>query len=123
LVDYLIKEGERVRLVPPDAPGAMKAVLRYAAIESRDDRTLVSVHLETGRPHQIRIQMANIGHPVVGDMRYGATRELDGRNIALHCLRLGLHHPTRKDWMQWQADPPASWGSRFEASLRHLRDG
>ncbi len=120
LVDYLLKERERVRIVPPDTPGAQRAELRYEVVGSREGRSLVRVWLKTGRPHQIRVQLANLGNPIVGDMRYGAKTELDGRNLALHCYRLGLQHPTRDEWMSWNAVPPKSWGNRFHAPIQSL---
>ena len=113
LVDHLVKENQRVRIVAPDYPKAQRAELSWRAVEERKDLTLVEVRLKTGRPHQIRVQLANLGVPILGDFRYGARRELDGRNLALHCYRLGLEHPTRKEWMAWEAPPPATWETAF----------
>ena len=60
-----------VRVCAPDAPGALSAVLHYRPLRTEDDRTLLEIRLETGRTHQIRVQMAAIGHPVLGDDKYG----------------------------------------------------
>jgi 23S rRNA pseudouridine1911/1915/1917 synthase len=115
--DHLVKEDRRVRIVPPDYPGAARAVLRWRAVAHRDGRTLVDVELETGRPHQVRVQLAALGHPIVGDLRYGAKTELDGRNLALHAYMLGLEHPTRREPLRFTAPPPASWGRGFEGEI------
>lgn len=122
LIDHLLKDQDGVRLVPSDVPGAMRAVLRYRAVESHGGSTLLDVDLQTGRPHQVRIQLANAGHPIVGDMRYGAVRELDGRNLALHCYSMGVQHPTLRMWMHWQASPPATWGETYATAVAALLD-
>ncbi|HET6568593.1 MAG TPA: RNA pseudouridine synthase [Rhodothermales bacterium] len=119
-IDYLVKEERRVRVVPPTYAGARRAELAWDALASQDGRSLVEVVLETGRPHQIRIQLAHSGFPIVGDFRYGATQELDGRNIALHCYRLALEHPTQKQRMGWQAPPPESWRGTFGEQIERL---
>lgn len=83
-------------------------VLRYRVIhrlqyagKSRGDiayqqkhQTLLAVELETGRKHQIRAQLAHIGHPIVGDVKYGAPQRFLSRDIALHAAVLSLPHPT-----------------------------
>ena len=115
LVDYLVKEDRRVRVVDPDYPKAQRAELTWRALERRRGLTLVEVDLKTGRPHQVRVQLAHIGFPLLGDLRYGARRALDGRNLALHAWRLALDHPTRKERMAWEAPPPATWEAAFGA--------
>lgn len=117
-VDYLVKEDQQVRVVAPDYPKAKRAALRYQSIACARGLSLVSVELETGRAHQIRVQLAGRGYPLLGDMRYGATRELDGRNLALHCYRLGIEHPTRREPMTWEALPPPNWGAHFETEIQ-----
>jgi 23S rRNA pseudouridine1911/1915/1917 synthase len=109
LVDYLLKEDESVRVVGPDHPGAQRAELAFRVLAAERERTLVEVDLSTGRSHQIRLQFAHRGHPVVGDVRYGARSRHDGRNIALHAHRLGVAHPTRPERMEWAAPPPEGW--------------
>ncbi len=119
-VDHLVKEGRTVRVVPEGYPGAKRAELRWRVLGTAEGLSLVEVALATGRPHQIRVQMAHRGHPLLGDVRYGAARELDGRNLALHCYLLGLTHPTRKEPMRWSAPPPAAWGRRFRGEVARL---
>lgn len=103
--DNLMKEGSTVRT----AQGGKEAVLRWTSIEAGSETTLVGVRLETGRPHQVRVQFASRGHPLVGDFRYGSHRPLDGRNLALHCSRLAIDHPTRSERLRWSALPPGTW--------------
>ncbi len=95
------------------------AVTHYRVEQRFRAHTLIRVNLETGRTHQIRVHMAYIGYPLVGDVVYGGRLKIPSasnesfasalRNFkrqALHACRLGLHHPTRGEWMQWQVDMP-----------------
>ncbi|MDX1430720.1 MAG: RNA pseudouridine synthase [Rhodothermales bacterium] len=103
------KSGRGVEEVPNDAAGGMEAELFWRSELLLPSTTLVHVDLSSGRKHQIRFQLSQEHHPIVGDFRYGSTMELDGRNIALHCYSLALDHPTRKVRMSWHSRPPASW--------------
>lgn len=70
--------------------------------------TIVHCELETGRTHQIRVHLAAIGHPVLGDLRYGSEREsLPFRRPALHAEHLRLNHPVSAKGIEFDADPPA----------------
>ena len=98
------------------------AVTRYWVRERFDRVTLVECQLETGRTHQIRVHMASIGHPLVGDATYGLRRSgnpvLDAfPRQALHAFRLGLLHPTTGEEMSWECALPPD----FEDLLRRLR--
>jgi 23S rRNA pseudouridine1911/1915/1917 synthase len=115
--DFLLKEDRQVRIVDKSIPGGKLASLRWEALAAGGGRTLVRVVLETGRSHQIRVQLAAMGSPIVGDLRYGAKTVLDGRNLALHAYALGLEHPTRKEAMQFVRRPPASWGETFGPTI------
>ncbi|OZC02900.1 RluA family pseudouridine synthase [Rubricoccus marinus] len=130
LEDWLFKThdtetGTRVKRVSSTTSGAKKAVLEWRALATVRGRTLVRVVLETGRPHQVRVQLGGIGHPIVGDLRYAAPVPLgDGHSIALHAAHLALDHPTQKDRRRFTAAPPPAWGEDFarpiEAELRVL---
>lgn len=119
-VDYLSKEREQVRIVEADHPSGKRAELSWQVLAARDGLSLVLVRPLTGRPHQIRVQMAAEGAPLLGDFRYGARRELDGRNLALHAYHLRLEHPTRREGIAFQAAPPPAWEGHFEAEVGAL---
>jgi 23S rRNA pseudouridine1911/1915/1917 synthase len=81
----------RVRATPPGGE-AKRAVSRYRVLSSRGRYSLVEVRIETGRKHQIRVHLAGLGCPVVGDADYGATSDPAGR-LGLHAWRLAFAHP------------------------------
>jgi len=99
LTDALLKDAKTnmVSVVSPGTSGAQKAVLHGEPVAARDGRTLVKIRLETGRSHQIRVQLQHFGHPLWGDNRYG--RGMPGEQIALWGYKLSLVHPTLKEKM------------------------
>jgi 23S rRNA pseudouridine1911/1915/1917 synthase len=94
------------------------AVTRYEVRERFRDCTLLACRLETGRTHQIRVHLASIGHPLIGDPTYGRKRGIEFRRQALHAWRLGLVHPSTRQSMQWESPLPTD----FAALLAALRD-
>ena len=92
LVDYLLKDGRAnmSRAVSAQEPGAKQARLNYTVLAQGRTRTLVEVKLETGRHHQIRAQFANLGCPVAGDLKYGASSALRQGGIALWSYKLSF---------------------------------
>jgi 23S rRNA pseudouridine1911/1915/1917 synthase len=88
-------------------PDGKRAVTHWRAIESGPERSLLAVTLETGRNHQIRVHMAHIGHPVVGDPVYGH----GGPFMALHAWRLGLTHPVTGERLAFEEPPPEAWAA------------
>lgn len=82
-----------------------RAVTHYQVLERKEDTTLVSLRLETGRTHQIRVHMASIGHPLIGDFLYhpGDNRM---KRQALHAWHLSFVHPVTKENMLWEASVP-----------------
>ncbi len=93
LTDWLLKDKQKnhVAVVAGGTPGAQKAVLHGECLDRRDGLALCAIRLETGRNHQIRVQMAHAGHPLWGDNRYG--RGKPGQQIALWGYRLTFEHP------------------------------
>jgi len=109
IASFLRKEGTRVRQVSGGTAGGKEAELRYEPLGILGRRSLVKVVPLTGRPHQIRVQLSNQGFPIVGDLKYRASEEFDGRNIALHCHRMTLAHPVGGLRMTWTAPLPSTW--------------
>ncbi len=114
LTDYLAKGADgMVRVASPGDPGAKEARLTYKPIMCAEGLTLVEVSLETGRSHQIRVQLSNAGFPLWGDNRYGGGAP--GQQLALWSHRLTIPHPTRPERLTFVSDPPRSgaW-ARFQ---------
>jgi 23S rRNA pseudouridine1911/1915/1917 synthase len=111
LVHRLVKDREdnRVRIAPAGDPNARIARLDYRTLGPRAGGTLLQVLLHTGRAHQIRVQLAAAGCPIVGDLRYGARQPL-GSMIALHAEELTFSHPTRGHRVTVRAPVPDAWG-------------
>jgi 23S rRNA pseudouridine1911/1915/1917 synthase len=108
LEHYLEKDqaSNTVQAVPPSTPGSKHAILEYEVLSSKESLSLVSVHLLTGRSHQIRVQFSEIGHPLYGDQKYGAGVNAPGQQIALWSIRIHLQHPTTKKEMEFTSHPP-----------------
>lgn len=79
--------------VDEQTEGARKAVLTYRLIEKYDRYSLLEVELQTGRHHQIRVQLSTIGHCIKGDLKYGAKRSNPDGSISLQAHRLMFEHP------------------------------
>ncbi|WP_398586914.1 RluA family pseudouridine synthase [Streptococcus sp. sy018] len=94
-----------------------EAVTRFQVLERFGDYTLVSVVLETGRTHQIRVHMAYIGHPVAGDPLYGPRKTFKGQGQFLHAQTLGFTHPVTSDFLTFETDVPEI----FKETLDKLR--
>jgi 23S rRNA pseudouridine1911/1915/1917 synthase len=110
----------RQRMAIRPAGRGKRAVTRYRVLERFADFTVVEVSLETGRTHQIRVHLASLGHPVVGDETYGRRRgqppvPLEG--VALHAAALAFVHPVTQKRMEFSAPLPP----RMQHLLSHLR--
>ncbi len=105
LQNYLRKDREKnsSKVVSDGTPGAKYAELSYEVLDTRGEISMVKVALKTGRSHQIRVQMAYIGAPLLGDIRYGG--KANG-NLCLWSQRVGFVHPTLKCEMEFCCDPP-----------------
>ncbi len=120
LTDYITKSRPGPAIVDASHPAARFAELSWASIAHNAGLSLLDITLKTGRPHQIRLQLSRAGFPLCGDLRHGARRIFDGRNLALHCYLLGLEHPVQKTFMQWKAPPPQSWQGFFDSAVSRL---
>lgn len=86
--------------------GGTVSMLKYRVIACLDKKSLLEVHPETGRHHQIRIQLSSLGHPVLGDRKYNSKIVLPDRSIALHAWKLTLRHPVKDERIKLAANPP-----------------
>lgn len=104
----------------PTTAGAKEAVLDYKVIGRTRSYTLLEVHLHTGRHHQIRCQLAHLGSPIKGDLKYGAPRSNPDGSICLHARSITFTHPVSKQLIQVEAPLPETplWqGIEWDASL------
>lgn len=121
LVHHLAHDdrNRRVYATHADAPGAQRAELSYEVLLRTPHRSLLQVHLHTGRKHQIRVQLAKQGLPILGDERYGST-EPYGPGVALHAWRLVIEHPVRKAPLSLTCAPPQGWGKWSREQLLQI---
>ncbi len=91
--------------------GGKDSITHYETLEAFRSASLLEVHLETGRTHQIRVHMAAQRHPCVGDAMYGADPSITARlgltRQWLHAKQLAFHHPDTREWVTFTADYPA----------------
>ena len=83
-----------------------KAILHYSVIKKLDNYSLLEIDLETGRHHQIRAQLAYIGSPIKGDLKYGASRSNKDGSIHLHARNISFTHPVSKENISFLAPIP-----------------
>lgn len=94
------------------------AITHFQVLERFKDFTLVSLKLETGRTHQIRVHMKYIGYPLAGDPIYGPRKTLSGKGQYLHARVLGFNHPKTNEFLTFEAPLP----KLFEDTLNELRE-
>ena len=111
LNDYLVKN-ERLnmsRVVEKGYKGSKEAILEYKVLKNFEYNgkkySLVDIDLHTGRHHQIRVQFANIGHPLYGDIKYGQKINKVGQNLALFSYYLSFFHPTKDEYLEFKFMP------------------
>ena len=115
LKDYLLKDRRRnlVSAVPAGTKNAKLAILEYEVLNHEDELSLLHVKLYTGRSHQIRVQLATIGHPIYGDQKYGKNINKPGQQIALWAYSVQFPHPVRDEIISIHQPPPNTfpWNS------------
>lgn len=109
LEDYIVKNKAKniSYIAKKKIKTAKKCVLEYKVEKVINNRSFVRINPHTGRSHQIRVQMSNIGTPILGDLKYGADYKMPDRSIALHCYELSFMHPIKLVRVQIKSDPPA----------------
>ncbi len=108
LTDWLVRNERQNKSYahPQEVPNAKKAVLKYRVIAHSDHYHLIEVNLLTGRHHQIRCQLANMGCAIKGDLKYGAPRSNPDGSISLLARRITLVHPVSKENIVVEAPLP-----------------
>lgn len=109
-VDWLVKneQRQRIELARAGQSGAQEARLNYQLREQLPRGAWLEIELLTGRKHQIRVQLASRGHPILGDRKYGARSQF-AAGIALHARRLVVSHPVQKETIELIAPLPPTW--------------
>lgn len=111
LEDYLVKNEKlnMSRVTDSNTKDAKLAILEYTVLKNfiynGKDYTLVDVDLHTGRHHQIRVQFANMGMPLYGDIKYGQRVNKVGQNLALWSYYLSCYHPTKDEYLEFTFKP------------------
>jgi 23S rRNA pseudouridine1911/1915/1917 synthase len=111
----------RQKIAIVDGPRGKRAVTHWRLIAPLDQAALIECRLETGRTHQIRVHMASLGHPLIGDQVYGRTKTLHRplierlgfRRQALHAARLGFNHPVTGEKLAFESPIPADMQELF----------
>ena len=120
LVNYLVRNEKQNKSYAYDTekPGSKKAILHYRLIARSDNYSLLEVDLKTGRHHQIRCQLAKMGCPIKGDLKYGFPRSNPDGSICLHACHVRFVHPVSKELIDVVAPVPSDnlWRS-LTASL------
>lgn len=108
LSDYLLKNQKQNKsyIVSKERKGALKAELSYKIISQSRDYYLMEVDLITGRHHQIRVQLAGLGSPIKGDIKYGFARTNQDASIHLHARKVEFIHPVKKEKLRIIAPVP-----------------
>lgn len=108
LVHWLLKDERKNKTTAftRETHGALKSELSYKTLDHKNGYYLLEVSPVTGRPHQIRVQLASMGCPIKGDLRYGYSEPNEDASISLHARRLSFLHPVKKELVTFEAPVP-----------------
>lgn len=114
MIDWLWKDplGKHVQVLKTNAPDAKRAETKYRTIASSSGLSLVELRPQTGRTHQLRVQLASRHHPIIGDKMYGSGTQFNN-GIALHAKGLKFEHPTSHKEILLNAQIPYEWHRSF----------
>jgi 23S rRNA pseudouridine1911/1915/1917 synthase len=113
LKDRLVESSKSLTVHRVEEGGEL-AITHYRVVRAKGDRSLLELTLETGRRNQIRVQLAALGHPVIGDRKYGAKND-PARRLALHACELKFHHPVSGAPMEFHSAVPPRLRALLEA--------
>lgn len=108
LINFLKKnpKNNKSKAFDKEIAASKKAILHYQIIKKLDNYSLLEIDLETGRHHQIRCQLSNIGFPIKGDLKYGFSRSNKDASIHLHARKINFTHPVNKSIIEITAPTP-----------------
>lgn len=121
LEDWLKKDAVKgmVEVVPPETEGAKQALLHYTVKAEHDGLVLLEILPQTGRTHQLRVQLSSRARAIYGDSKYGSPFSL-GTGIGLHARSVTFLHPVQKEPITLKADVPKIWRGRFAHLLKRV---
>ena len=121
LVHHLKKNKQKniVSAVGKSKNKGKRAKLMYRMIGEMDGKYLLRIEPKTGRSHQIRVQLSEMGCPIVGDLKYNATEKTDGRSIGLHSYSLTFEHPVKREPITITCPLPEN---KLWREFRHLEE-
>jgi 23S rRNA pseudouridine1911/1915/1917 synthase len=108
LINFLKKNQKQNKsyIVDQTTKDSKKAILHYTTLKELDNYSLLEISLETGRHHQIRVQLSNIGCFIKGDLKYGSKRSNSDKSICLHANEISFIHPVSKNEIKIKANTP-----------------
>jgi 23S rRNA pseudouridine1911/1915/1917 synthase len=108
LINWLKKnpKNNKSTAFPKEVSDSKKAILHYEILKKLDNYFLLEINLETGRHHQIRVQLSGIGSPIKGDLKYGFDRSNKDASISLHARFIAFTHPVSNEPIKITADLP-----------------
>ena len=111
-VSVHLKENKNNLVYSTQDPPGQKAITRYQVEAEKGEYSFVRVYIDTGRKNQIRVHMQTLGHAVVGDDKYGHTKD-PLKRLGLHAARLSFTHPVTKELLSFYAPVPAAFHALF----------
>jgi 23S rRNA pseudouridine1911/1915/1917 synthase len=115
---------ERKKMAVTKRGQGRRAVTHFKVLQRFKEYTYVALRLETGRTHQIRVHLAAVGHPVVGDPVYGYKKQrFNLRGQALHARLLGFNHPLTGQYLEFSAEPPQEFQALLNSLYRQESEG
>ena len=108
LINFLKKNQKQNKsyIVDETTKDSKKAILHYTTLKELDNYSLLEISLETGRHHQIRVQLSNIGCSIQSDLKYGSKRSNSDKSICLHANEISFIHPVSKNEIKINANTP-----------------